>query len=145
MENTLSVLRYLPTTKGEVASFAEKAKREILAGNQNVGDLILLSKFIDLTMEAIFKSDEVKKLFAEEIAKYPKGQMDYKGARVSMKSRRTWNFKASKKWCELYDQMAALELTMKSIKTEVADTETGEITPPATFTESDYIEIKFQP
>lgn len=135
--NEIAKLQNFPLTKTEIAEYVEAVKDQIQAR----GSLELLARLTAL--ETIVK--EVKDLIKEQVlseATYEGGRsFETGGVKYELASRKSYTYKHCPAWNELNEKIKALETLMKSTDREIADTETGEVIPPAQWSQTDYIKV----
>jgi hypothetical protein len=129
--SALAYLKQLPETKEQITLFTTKAINEILSGVHNPLSVDVMLKAMEETIKIIRKNAEVKEYILAEVNRYGEKSFDFGTARITKKDAVTYKYDHCSKWVELKSQLQELEATMKSIKTPVADTETGLIIDPA--------------
>jgi hypothetical protein len=135
MENALSYLKQLPSTKEEINDFAIKASREVLDGNTNALEVYHTCKCISETMNKIM--DNIKGSAVEEADKW-KGQ-PYKGAKIETMDTVKYDYASSDdaQWIKLNTEIEILtaqkkkrEGFLKSLQEPVFDGDGIEVKPP---------------
>lgn len=157
MELTTNTLSILPGTKQEIASFAKKAKSEILNGQIDFKKLLYQKACIEKTLEAIFVDEEIKKHIEGEIEKYGKGGLGFYDATFEVQSKKSWSYdKTGDNEVAIYEQEkksaeASLKERQKFLQTllkpiEIVNSDTGEVETiyPAAYTETTYIKTTFK-
>jgi len=157
MENSLSYLTVLPSTKEQQKTFANDIIKEIVSGNADPIKLDALFKCIEDTLKLIRKDEKVKDAVQSELAKYPEKTTIFDFGEVTKTSKSTYDFSdcGDIKWNEFNSSMELLkekikdrEAFLKSIKEPISvnDGDTGEvydIHPPAKNT-SEFHSIKLK-
>ena len=128
MDNALSTITQFNLTRTQIDSFARKALDEIDSGLYNPLEIHLCLK----AMEELVK--QLKKGIADqafsEAEKYGK-EFDYRGAKIRLSERRSYNFSKDFIWSEISKQKKQREEMLKHLSDPVADPETGEMIFPA--------------
>jgi hypothetical protein len=138
MENALSnITIFEGMTLEQIDLFIEKAKQEIdrYDSLKLLGTLTVMSKIIDGVKEA------VKDQMIEEASRFNSKEFTHAGLTFQLKSKKTYKYDHCQAWQALNDDRKKLEKLMQSTDKEIADTETGEIIPPAQWTSTEYITV----
>jgi len=130
MENTLSTITQFNLTKTQIEDFAWKALDEIDSGMYNLLNIHLCLKVMEELVKKL-KNGIADQVFSEA-EKYGK-QFEYKGARIQLSERRTFDYTADFKWNELCNKKRQHEEMLKHLSEPVADPDSGEILFPAPF------------
>lgn len=137
--NTLSTLTLLPSTKKEIQIFVEKAKEEILAGNEDALKIEVQLKAFEEIIKFLRNDKEIKENALIEVEKYPNKSFDLYGATIQKTELGTkYNFsecndldliKIDKKIELLKEEKKKKELFLKTLtkETSIVDNETGEV------------------
>ena len=138
MENALSHISIFEgMTLAQIDNFIEKAKEEIDGYDslKLLSTLTVLSKIVDGVKEA------VKDQMLEEASRYGTKQFTHAGITYELKSKKTYKYEHCEAWAELTEKRKKLEKLMQSTDKPIADTETGEIIPPAQWSATEYIAV----
>ena len=155
MENysALSLIKAMPETKAQIATFIRSVKEELLSGASNPIEVDVRLKILEEVISGIRKDEAIKEQLVDELAKYPEKTVKLYGCEISKRNMTKYNYQ----YCndselvllQAEADMAALKLKerqelLKMIKPKtLVNPETGEyLEPPlVTITESFSIKI----
>jgi hypothetical protein len=92
MENALSTLANLPSTKVQIKTFVEKAKEEILSGQYDPLQVEVVLKAFEETVKALRDDKDIKDQLSDEVSKYEKSFVKF-GAKITQSSRTVMDYK----------------------------------------------------
>ena len=151
--NNLSIITIAPRSKSEIETWVQGAKEELLSGNYNPLEIAIYQKAFFTALEDLFKSDEIKKMLMIEARKFPEKTISFQGAKITKSSKKTWHYEKCNdseynNLCviieELTERKKEKEKLLQALKSEMANTETGEVINPAYFEESEYLTINLE-
>ena len=127
----------MPDTKMAIEFFVDQVLSEVKVREA----LPLLVKLT--AMEKIIEGikDGIKQAILDEADLTGEKSFTIDGVRFEKKSRTNYHFNHCARYNALKSELKILEETMKSINVEMADTETGEIIPPANKSYTDFIAV----
>lgn len=140
METALQVItEKFNLTKGEIERKAREVIDELDEGNVNVLVVHICLK----AMEELIKKvkDGINGAVLEEAAKYGGKEFDFRGSKVSVANRRTYDYSADTIWANLDAEKKGREQMLKNISEPLADPNTGELIYPAAYKTSQIISI----
>ena len=128
MDNALSTITQFNLTKTQIDGFARKALEEIDSGLYNPLEIHLCLKGMEEVVKKLKTgiADQV----LSEAEKYGK-EFEYRGARIRLSDRRSYNFSKDFIWTEISNKKKQREEMLKHLSDPVADPETGEMIFPA--------------
>lgn len=134
-----SVMALMPTTKTSLKEFINGAKEEILNGYSEPLEVAIQLKAMEDIIKSLRSDPEIKEMIIEEAEKYGKTFEKF-GTKFTLRQsvRYEYNDQQVKDWEEKIKSRKAM---LKSLTSEVADTETGEMISPAIKKETDTISI----
>jgi len=148
--NALAELQRLPVNKQQLDSFLKTAKEEILSGNQSAMLLDINIKVLE-EIAKLRKDPEIKQQLVDELNKYSEKTIDFHGAVFTKRNTATYDYSADSKWRDLNAKVVEAkqalsdhEAILKTLKTEVADTTTGETLTPATKKSNETYSLKLK-
>ena len=128
MDNALSTITQFNLTRTQIDSFARKALDEIDSGLYNPLEIHLCLKAMEELVKQLKKGIADQAFSEAEI--YGK-EFDYRGAKIRLSERRSYNFSKDFIWSEISKQKKQREEMLKHLSDPVADPETGEMIFPA--------------
>jgi hypothetical protein len=137
--NALQHLTVLPTTAAERANFAEQAVLEIISGERSPLEAQVMLTSLEKLIELIRKDKRVQDALISELIKWPNRTASVKGADITLKERRTFDFNHCQDtvWEQLDSQIKVLterkkerEAFLKAMTAPVGNIQTGEIINP---------------
>lgn len=90
--NVLSTLTILPETKQQIQNYVEKAKSEILAGNESPLKVWKLLKSFSEVIKQIQQDEDIKKYILDEAEKEGKKQFELHGCKFTIQNRLSYDF-----------------------------------------------------
>jgi hypothetical protein len=146
MENALSYITVLPSTKQEMAVFVSKAIDEALSGTRNPLEIESQLKKLEDLIKAIRANSDYKYAVMDEAGKYHEKSFTAFGSKITKAVKTTYDFKACNDpvYNQLTDELAKLKEVIKAreqvLKTGV-DPSTGETFNPPTSETTEYLTI----
>lgn len=142
--SVVSLVKALPETKQQIDTFSNMVINSIVKGDVNVLDVDFQLKCFEMAIDKIRKHFEIKDLLIEEVEKYK--NQDYKeGSKVSVQTKTNYEYNHNPEWVKLDEAKKKLEVLMKSLPEDMANAETGEITPKAKIKSiSKYVKYDFK-
>lgn len=140
----ISLIHALPNTKEEIKDFTAKVKEAIMAGNSDPIHEAIYITAIQKVAEVLRKDPDIQNLVVEELMKYDRGTTQMGSTTVEIAETGVkYDYQEDPILQELEQKKLSVmnaikdrQEILKSLKTEVADTETGEIMKPAVKTSS---------
>jgi len=130
----------LPETRQEInlltASIIELAQ----SGEIDILDLEISLKSLQDAIETARKSDQFKDELGSYVDRFEK-EFDRGPAKITRVQKSTYYFDNNESWVKASDKLKQLEKTLKTIPSDMADSETGEILHPAYKRTSEYLKI----
>lgn len=138
MEKATSIINQFDLSKRQINYFVEKVLTEIEEENP----LTIISKL--KVMEEIVK--QLKSKLAHNVSleadKFPEKTFKLYGITYIKTNRRSYDYSNCQQWVELNEKLKALQELMKTIKSPIADAESGELINPAIYKEKECISVK---
>ncbi len=128
--------------KEAIDSLAARMISEVVAGNEDPGELYIKLDFLKKSIEKGIKS--IKEGAVDELTKYDRGQK-FMGVEVSVTNRPSYKYDHYQGWNDKKEELKKIESLMKAAMDSnhnIADSD-GEIVPPAIVTYSDTITPKY--
>ena len=151
--SALSLIKQMPETKAQMATFVRSVKEELLSGNTNPIEADLRLKILEEVIKSIRSDEAIKEQLIDELSKYQEKTVKIFGCEITKRNLTSYNYQ----YCndsELVQLQAEAELASKKLKARqellkliqpnsLVNPETGEmINPPlSTVTESFSIKI----
>lgn len=137
MERAISYINIMPDTKEGIQLFVEKVLSEVQV-RQSLPLLVKLT-----AMEKIIEGikDGIKERILDEADLTGEKVFTIDGVKFEKKSRTNYYYNHCARHEALKSELKALEELMKSLHAEMADTETGEIIPPANKSYTEFISV----
>ena len=130
MENVISALTLLPSSKEQMLSFVAKVKEQILSGNENPLKIEIILKGIEETIKAIRSDADIREYVMQELAKHGKTATIY-GAELTKSERKAWNY-SDAKLNDLNSQIETLKAEIKEREKFLQNIPEGGIVEPET-------------
>ncbi len=153
METALSQITKLPETREQQKTFVNAAVEEICNGDLDILRIFTKLRIIQDTIKDILSAPVVENLAILAAAKYPKGECDVFGNKLTLAARKNYDFSE----CNDYT-LNNLEKDLKHTKTKIKERQTflqslkpgmiavdeitGEQLKMPTFTVTEYITVK---
>lgn len=135
--NEIQKLKQFPRTEAGIQAFVERVNGQIQARQS-------LDLLADLTaLEKIIKAvkDNLKDQLLNDAGYEGPRSFVVDGVRMELASRKTYTYKHCATWQAINEQQKRIEEMMKAIDKEMVDPETGEVIPPAQWSQTDYIKV----
>lgn len=147
--NTLSALSLLPENKKQKEAFVNNAVNEILEGNYCPIQIYTNLDVAIKTLTDIQKNEDVKNYVIEKLAGEKK--LELYNCEISLSERKSYNYENDSYWCELNNKLLELkekikahEAVLKSLKSELANVDTGEVLSLPIVTASNVLTVKMK-
>jgi hypothetical protein len=138
--NALSTITIMPSTRQEIDSFYQKAKTEIINGEENPLKILKQLKAVEKVVTELLKDKDIEDHILEEAEKYGQKKFEDYGVEFEVReigARYDFNVTGDSTWQELKQkeeeikrQRQEREKTLKAHKEEWVDSETGEVINP---------------
>lgn len=143
--NALSLITGLPSNKIELDSYFEKAKLEILSGDYNPLTIEIQLKVMEDFISRMRKDAEIKSALTKEVDKYSEKVIDFAEFKITKSQKTTYDYSASSEWVLIKEKIKLIEDKMKlAMKTDIADSESGECVPMATAKVTEFLKIEYK-
>jgi hypothetical protein len=147
----LSTLTVLPETRQQQHAFANKAIEELMNGDYDLVKMWMQFTIIADTLDEIKKSETFRQAVVSRLAMYGKEGAEINGCTITLSERKNFDFSncnhqalnESKLAIEFHKaKIKEIETFLKALKVPVADTETGDVIEPPTYTVTEIVTVR---
>lgn len=132
-----NLVKVFPESKVQVREFTQKVKEEVLSGDRDPLQFATLFKALEECVKTLRTDEEIREAILTEANKYPGKTFELHSAKFTIRESVTYDYSTDSTWNELNSKLNAIKAEMKdretflkSLKTPVADPETGEMINP---------------
>ena len=86
MENVLSTITVLPSTKQEITNYCNKTKEAILNGDRDILTILKHLKAVESIIKILLKDEKIKEASNIEASKYPERTFEYDNCKFQLKN-----------------------------------------------------------
>lgn len=131
MNKELATITDFNLSKSQINAFARNVLAELDEGFYNPLEIHICLK----AMEELVKKlkEGIANEAISEAEKYGEKEFDYKGSKVILANRRTYDYSQDATWSSLDEEKRKRETMLKNISEPMADPNTGELIYPAAF------------
>ena len=149
MEKTINTITIMPFTKVEKETYINNVVNEFnFLPEHEQQKLFIQMKIVVDTFGEIMKHKDIRGAL---ISRMENKRIETAYGEITHSERKTWDFSKDSKWHELNNKMEELKKEMKAqegllkvLKSEMADSETGEIRTPASYCSTEVLTVKLK-